>query len=90
MTTYFEHNLENVKSKLLLMGQLANDSLKLSIQALLEGDSALAKTIRRKDEEIDDLENELSESVTSYLSASFAEEASSSCHLLNHCLVHQS
>ena len=68
MTTYFEHNLENVKSKLLLMGQLANDSLKLSIQALLEGDSALAKTIRRKDEEIDDLENELSESVTSYLS----------------------
>ena len=68
MTTYFEHNLENVKSKLLLMGQAANDSLKLSIQALFRGDSALAKTIRRKDEEIDDLENELSESVTSYLS----------------------
>ena len=48
MTTYFEHNLENVKSKLLLMGQLANDSLKLSIQALLEGDSALAKRYGEK------------------------------------------
>ena len=68
MTTYFEHNLENVKSKLLLMGQLAHESLKLSIQALLEGDSALAKTIKTKDEEIDDLENELSDSVTTYLS----------------------
>jgi phosphate transport system protein len=68
MTTYFEHNLENVKSKLLLMGQLAHESLKLSIQALMEGDSALAKTIRAKDEEIDELENELSDSVTTYLS----------------------
>lgn len=68
MSTYFEHNLENVKSKLLLMGQLAHEALKLSIQALLEGDSALAKTIRAKDEEIDELENELSDSVTTCLS----------------------
>ena len=50
------------------MGQLAHESLKLSIQALMEGDSALAKTIRAKDEEIDELENELSDSVTTYLS----------------------
>ena len=68
MTTFFEHNLENVKSKLLLMGQLANESVKAAIQALVDGDSVLAKAVRAKDEEIDDLENELSESVTTYLS----------------------
>ena len=67
MTTYFEHNLETVKSKLLLMGQMANESLKLSIQALLS-DSALAKSIREKDREIDELENELSVAITTYLS----------------------
>ncbi len=68
MTTQFEHNLENLRSKLLLMGQLANDSLQGAIKALLEGDSVLAKAVRVKDEEIDDLENELSEEVTSCLS----------------------
>jgi phosphate transport system protein len=68
MTTFFEHNLENVKSKLLLMGQLANESVNAAIQALVDGDSVLAKAVRAKDEEIDDLENELSESVTTFLS----------------------
>ena len=46
MTTQFEHNLEDVKSKLLLMGQLANESLKGAIKALVEGDSQLAKSVR--------------------------------------------
>ena len=68
MTTQFEHNLEDVKSKLLLMGQLANESLKGAIKALVEGDSQLAKSVRAKDQEIDLLENELSEVVTTYLS----------------------
>ena len=68
MSTYFEHNLENLRSKLLLMGQLANESLKMSIKALLEGDTVLAKSVREKDEEIDNHENEISEMVTTYLS----------------------
>jgi len=68
MTTQFEHNLENLKSKLLLMGQLASDSVQGAIKALVEGDSVLAKSVRAKDEEIDDLENELGEEVTTFLS----------------------
>ena len=68
MRTYFEHNFETIKSKLLLMGQMSNESLKLSIQALMEFDSVLAKSIREKDREIDELENELSVAITSYLS----------------------
>jgi|TARA_B110000305_G_scaffold64179_1_gene71441 phosphate transport system protein len=68
MTSYFEHNLETVKSKLLLMGQLANESIKVATRALMEGDSVLAETVRINDEEIDHLENELSELVTRYLS----------------------
>ena len=50
MSTYFEHNLENLRSRLLLMGQLANESLKMSIKALLEGDTVLAKSVRENDE----------------------------------------
>ena len=50
------------------MGQLANESLKTSIKALLEGDPVLAKSVREKDEEIDNLENEISNMVTTYLS----------------------
>ena len=61
MTSYFEHNLETVKSKLLLMGQLANESIKVATRALMEGDSVLAETVRINDEEIDHLENELSD-----------------------------
>ena len=68
MSTYFEHNLENLRSKLLLMGQLANESLKTSIKALINADPVLAKSVREKDEEIDNLENEISEIVNTYLS----------------------
>ena len=68
MSTYFEHNLENLRSKLLLMGQLANEPLKTSIKALINADPVLAKSVREKDEEIDNLENEISEIVTTYLS----------------------
>tara|TARA_B100002019_G_scaffold142220_1_gene122588 strand:+ start:843 stop:1475 length:633 start_codon:yes stop_codon:yes gene_type:complete len=50
------------------MGQLANESLKTSIKALINGDPVLAKSVREKDEEIDNLENEISEIVTTYLS----------------------
>ena len=68
MSTYFEHNLENLRSKLLLMGQLANESLRTSIKALINADPVLAKSVREKDEEIDNLENEISEIVSTYLS----------------------
>tara|TARA_B100001093_G_C26733085_1_gene973182 strand:- start:23 stop:655 length:633 start_codon:yes stop_codon:yes gene_type:complete len=50
------------------MGQLANESLRTSIKALINGDPVLAKSVREKDEEIDNLENEISEIVTTYLS----------------------
>ncbi|GIS29126.1 MAG: phosphate transport system regulatory protein PhoU [Verrucomicrobiota bacterium] len=68
MTTYIENNLENIRSKFLLMGQLATDSLQLAMESLLEGDIQKAKIVRKKDEEIDNLENDLSANVTSHLS----------------------
>ena len=68
MTTYIENNLENMRSKFLLMGQLATDSLQLAMESLLEGDTQKAKIVRKKDEEIDNLENDLSANVTSHLS----------------------
>jgi len=68
MSTYFEHNLENIKSKLLLMGQLASESLRMAIEALVQADPVLAKKVKEKDEEIDELENEISDLVTTHLS----------------------
>ena len=59
MATHYEQILENVRSKLLLMGQLSIDSLRLSLQALLDKDTELASEVRAKDKEIDTLENEL-------------------------------
>ena len=53
MTTYIENNLENMRSKFLLMGQLATDSLQLAMESLLEGDIQKAKIVRKKDEEIE-------------------------------------
>ncbi len=48
MTTYIENNLENIRSKFLLMGQLATDSLQLAMESLLEGDTQKAKIVRKK------------------------------------------
>jgi len=56
MATHYEQILENVRSKLLLMGQLSIDSLRLSLQALLDKDTELASEVRAKDKEIDTLE----------------------------------
>ena len=68
MSTYFEHNLENIKSKLLLIGQLASESLRMAMEALVEADPVLAKKVKEKDEEIDELEREISDLVTTHLS----------------------
>jgi len=68
MATHYEQILENVRSKLLLMGQLSIDSLRLSLQALLDKDTELASEVRAKDKEIDTLENELINDVNVCLS----------------------
>ena len=60
MTTYIENNLENIRSKFLLMGQLATDSLQLAMESLLEGDTQKAKIVRKKDEEIEAMNEEIS------------------------------
>ena len=51
MATHYEQILENVRSKLLLMGQLSIDSLRLSLQALIDKDAELAGKVRSKDKE---------------------------------------
>jgi len=68
MATHYEQILENVRSKLLLMGQLSIDSLRLSLQALIDKDAGLAGKVRSKDKEIDMLENELVNDVNVCLS----------------------
>ena len=50
------------------MGQLASESLRMAMEALVEADPVLAKKVKEKDEEIDELENEISDLVTTHLS----------------------
>ena len=57
MITHFSETLENLRSKLLLMGQLSIDSLRLSMEALVERDHEIASRVKSKDKEIDLLEN---------------------------------
>ena len=68
MATHFDTNIENIRSKFLLMGQLATESLELALESLEQTDPKKAKLVRIRDEEIDNLENELSASVTILLS----------------------
>ena len=50
------------------MGQLASESLRMAIEALVQADPVLARQVKEKDEEIDELENEISDLVTTHLS----------------------
>lgn len=64
----FEKDLEVIRAHLLLMGEKSYESVSLAIKALLESEPDLRKIIYAKDNEIDELENQVDAAVTSCLS----------------------
>jgi phosphate transport system protein len=59
MTRHFEQHLQELKSKLIKMGSLAEDSIHRSIQAVLNKDYELAKKIIEEDTRINEMEIEI-------------------------------
>src|SRR5687767_7238082 len=58
---YFDERLEEVKSDVICMGGVARDMVKMSVDAVLNGEIELASEIIRMDDEVDLLEEELVE-----------------------------
>ena len=59
MTTHLEQELENVKSKIFEMADLAIESIAKSVQSLKESDADLAGRVIRDDSVLDNLEVEI-------------------------------
>lgn len=68
MKRFFDEDLDHLKSDLILMGQKAIDQVRLALRALVEQDSDLARQVRRKDDELDELEMRIDAEAISYIS----------------------
>jgi phosphate transport system protein len=56
MQRHFDHDITDIKDKLLRMGAMVEESIQSSIRALLERDTALAEGVIARDDEIDAME----------------------------------
>lgn len=68
MRRHFETELDSLKEKLLLMASLASAAVNRSIQALVERNDELARTVKADDSQLDILEMEIDELAISLLS----------------------
>ncbi len=68
MHRHFETELDSLKEKLLLMASLASAAVNRSIQALVERNDELARTVKADDSQLDILEMEIDELAISLLS----------------------
>lgn len=68
MKRYFHEELESVRSNLMLMGERAVESAGLAMKALVEGDMDLAQKVIELDDVIDDIENQIDDEVSRYVS----------------------
>ncbi len=59
--TVFDEDLQHIKEKLLKMGSLVEDSIKSSVQSLVERDNELAKKIIDRDRMVNTLDVEIDE-----------------------------
>lgn len=67
MKRYFHTELEEIKNKLILMGEKANEVACLSIQGFLESDIETVHTALELDDRIDDLEKEIALACERYI-----------------------
>lgn len=65
---FFDKELEQFRSSLILMGELANDSVRFAVKALFERDGALAAKVIANDDRLDKLEVEIDAEAVRYIS----------------------
>jgi len=61
MTKHFRKELENIKKRILTLGSMVEDRLRLAIQAVDQADAEIAQRIIKTDYEIDEMEVEIEE-----------------------------
>src|SRR5271170_2512661 len=63
MERHFEHDLEELKQRLLWMGSLAERAVHQSVQAVLDGEERLAETVLGEEDAINEMQIEIDERV---------------------------
>lgn len=67
MKRYFQEELAEIHSRLLMMGELAIEAVRKSVQSLIEDDGALAASVIASDDDIDILEKEIDSECVRYI-----------------------
>ncbi len=67
MKRHFEQELESLKVALIKMASMAEDVVRLSVRALLEGDEALAQKVIENDDRINSMEIEIDNAIIDLL-----------------------
>ncbi|MGB1128112.1 MAG: phosphate signaling complex protein PhoU [Opitutales bacterium] len=67
MDRYFHNELEEIRSKLILIGEKANEAANLATRGFLEGDLELAKKAILLDDAIDELEIQIDRDAVRYI-----------------------
>lgn len=67
MELFFHQELETFRSKIALMGSKAMTAVHNATKALMEHDSDLARSVRKKDDELDDLEVQIDGEAVRYV-----------------------
>ncbi len=67
MKRYFHTELEDIKNKLILLGQKAHEATRLAVEGFLESDMEKVHTALELDDPIDDLEKEISHACERYI-----------------------
>jgi len=67
MKRYFHHELEEIRGKLILMGEKANEAGRLAVEGFIESDLEKTQHAVKLDDEIDDLEVEIDRDAVRYI-----------------------
>jgi phosphate transport system protein len=67
MNRYFHKELEEIRSKIILIGEKANEAGRLAVEGFIESDLEKTQAAVRMDDEIDDLEVEIDRASVRYI-----------------------
>ena len=67
MNRYFHKELEEIRSKIILIGEKANEAGRLAVEGFIESDLEKTQTAVKMDDEIDDLEVEIDRDSVRYI-----------------------
>lgn len=68
MQRYFHEELQELRNKLILLGEKSNDAARLAVESLLEGDLEKVDMVLSLDDAIDELEKEIGHACMRYIS----------------------